>query len=389
MIALLIFFSIFSLFNADFTKTLLQNNEAAWQTLTDNNVPLETQTQPISELIQKLEKTVPQQFQNENKIAFQQDVVQVGGLYEISGSVVSFQPFADTKNVFRCELTTSGGTLVHVLTSFIPSGWKEKKQRNEPLNERSKTLGICIRANPEPVFVSSAMRWFPNTFLGNVGFDVGLFDKVPVHRIAEIDKLDDETKKNTFKLTETDNEPFYSLLSVLSKTLPNALEREGRDNKIPVTDLFNDPQGTRGVPVLLFGTAKQIIVTPVDEDTAKQFGIEQYYQIYLFADGAQGNPVVVCVSSLPEGMPTGKAADFSVNLAVAAVPYKLWIYDTKDKPNYAPLLIGRCPVWNPETQAAQPPKSREGFATISVSIFFALLLIWYFLKMRSNRRLKP
>ena len=114
------------------------------------------------------------------------------------------------------------------------------------------------------------------------------------------------------------------------------------------------------------------MLTPVtDSEVQALFGIDQYYQIYLFTEQSQGNPLVVCVRSLPEGMLAGDAADFAEAVTVAAVPYKLWIYETAAEPHYAPVLVGRSLHWHPK------PSEKSSFVTLSFTLFFVLVLIWF------------
>ena len=232
-----------------------------------------------------------------------------------------------------------------------------------------------------------------DTWLGNLGFDVRLFDQVPAARVTELDQHDEETNRRMFKFTEADYEPFYSLLRIVSETPPGWLEDEASkrqrvEGPITVTDLFNRPQETRGKPVLLHGTAKRVLLTPVtDSETQSLFGIDQYYQIYLFTEQSRGNPIVVCVRFLPEGMSVSSANDFSQQITVAAVPYKLWIYETRDGPHYAPVLVGRSPVLHPMPATKRPPP--ESAITFSYTAFFTLILLWFacrFWARRKNRR---
>ena len=229
---------------------------------------------------------------------------------------------------------------------------------------------------------------FQDTWLGNLGFDVRLFDQVPVSRVTELDQHDEDTNRLMFKFTEADYEPFYGLLHVLSETPPGWLEEEAKKlharTPFRVADLFNRPSETRGKPVLLHGIAKRVRLIPVtDAETESLFGIDQYYQMDLFTAQSRGNPIVVCVCSLPEGMPVGCGNDFSESVTVAAVPYKLWIYETRKGPHYAPVLVGRSPVWHPKP--AHPPESVTAFST---TVFFTLILLWFACRYWSKRNCK-
>jgi hypothetical protein len=74
-------------------------------------------------------------------------------------------------------------------------------------------------------------------------------------------------------------------------------------------------------------------------------------------------------------MPVGDAADFSEAVTVAAVPYKLWIYETQDEKHYAPVLIGRTVTWHPKSAALR--RVPESVATFSFALFFILIVCWF------------
>jgi hypothetical protein len=214
-----------------------------------------------------------------------------------------------------------------------------------------------------------------------------------------------EIIQRAFKLTGADREPFYGLLQIVSQIPINRLHQEARQiseqkgtPQNSVAELFNDPAKTRGQPVWLHGIAKQVLPTLVEDEEVKfLFGIKKYYQIYLYTKESQGNPLVVCVVSLPAGMPVGATPDYAEKITVAAIPYKLWIYETSAKleggsgykPNYAPLLIGKTPIWHPQkqpTKTAANTKIQNTQTTISITLFFLLLLTWMIMRRFQSKK---
>jgi hypothetical protein len=300
-------------------------------------------------------------------------------------------------SIYLCKMQTERGT-AEVFTPSIPQAWEQHFQVQEEtvsiIPQRVAAFGVYIKNAPSGlylrnrlVFVAPAIEWYPDTWLGNLGFNVASFDQVPVSRITELDQNNEETNRRLFKFTEADQEPFYGLLRVASATAEGWLEEEAKkqhaESPFTVTDLFNRPSETRGKPILLRGLAKRIIPTPVtNSEVQSLFGIDHYYQIYLLTNQSQGNPIVVCVRSLPEGMPVGDAVDFAVPMSVAAIPYKLWIYETSKGPHYAPILVGREPVWHP--QAASP-----SFTNFTFTVFFTLVLIWFACRFWARRQHLP
>ncbi|MDR0328695.1 MAG: hypothetical protein LBI05_10410 [Planctomycetaceae bacterium] len=375
MSAILCFCSLV-LFDAESVKILLDCDETVWQRLGDDSISPEQDSATFADLADKLARWVPRSLLEENAT----DVLLPtrGSVVRLEGHVLSLKKY---DSVYRCTMELNNGTAADVFVSSVPKDW----QHDVPIRERVAALGVYVKSyNNVLVFAAPAIQWFPDTWLGNLGFDVGAFDQVPVRRVTEREQNDEETNLRAFRFTESDREPFYGLLRAMSVTPEGVLEEEAAKQSLSVTDLFNRPQETRGRCILLHGTAKRIVLTPVaDKEVQALFGIDHYYQIYLFTEQSQGNPIVVCVCSLPEGMSVGDAADFSESITVAAVPYKLWIYETPLGPHYAPILVGRSPVWHP-----QPPAKRhapESVTAFSFTLFLVLVLIWVACRFWSRR----
>ena len=371
MSALFVFCS-FVLFDSEFVKTLLDGSETAWQKLGDESSPPEQDLKTLADLADKLARWVPRSFLKEH--AADSLPLNRGEVLRLRGNVIFVTQY---DGVYHCKMEQNN-EVIDLFVPSIPKAWKQ----DVSIRERSAAFGVYVKSYQERhVFAAPAVQWYPDTWLGNLGFDVGSFDRVPVSRVTELEQHDEETNRRTFKFTESDSEPFYGLLQAVSATPAGWLEEEAMkqqtqtqqaETPFNVTDLFNRPHEMRGKPVLLRGTAKRIVPTPVtDSEVQSLFGIDCYYQIYLFTDQSQGHPLVVCVRSLPEGMPAGDAGDFSETITVAAILYKLWIYETPEGPHYAPVLVGRSPVWHPHSQ---PLPSVTAF---SLTLFFTLVLIWF------------
>ena len=369
--ALLLFLSSFVLFDAEAVKTLLDCDEAAWQRLGDETIPPEQDSHTLAQLADKLARWMPRRFWKERSaVAFPP---QRGEAVRLEGNITFVQKY---DNVYRCKMELNNGANADVFVPSVPQTW----QPDLPMRERAAAFGVYVKSYKDiPVFAVPAIEWYPDTWLGNLGFDVASFDRVPVSRVTEAMQNDAETNRLTFKFTESDWEPFYGLLRVLSDIPASWLEQETQKQhtEMPfgVTDLFNRPHETRGKPILLRGTAKRIVPTPVtDGEVSALFGIDRYYQIFLYTEQSQGNPIVVCVRSLPEGMPTGDADDFAEQITVVAVPYKLWIYETVAGQHYAPILVGRSPVWHPQPVSKRLPP--ESVTAWSFAVFCILVFIW-------------
>ncbi|MDR0522451.1 MAG: hypothetical protein LBH00_11450 [Planctomycetaceae bacterium] len=343
----------------------LELDETGRQRLFNGNIPPEEHIDSLCQWTERLARTVPKSFLQKNGTS-------------LKGTAVFVTKFG---TVYRVKLILpdhreTGYREAVIFTPVIPNGWSV----GQPMRESTAAAGVYLKTYQNvPIFAAPAMQWFPNTWLGRIGFDAAAFDRVPVYRVTERDQHDAESNRRAFKLTEFDSEPFYGLLRAVSAMPAGRLEQEAKrqqaESPVSVTELFNNPRETRGKAVLLHGTAKRIIRTAVTDDEVQWlFGIDFYYQIYLFTAESQGNPIVVCVRSLPDGLQPGDSPDFAEQITVAAVPYKLWIFETKKQPHYAPLLIGREPVWHPKPVMPKPPSSA---AAVSLTLFLTLWLIWF------------
>lgn len=422
--------------NAEFTKTLLELNDDDWKQLGSSRVPFERHSKVLLGMLNKLQRVVPPSFLKNNVAAVfpaplpAEEPLKLaaltgeadsfrGNCFEIRGNVIAVQELPTAKPpCYRCKIQVvekervkngadnDVSSVAEVLVPFVPAGWTQ----NKALKERAAFRGIYVKilSDSVPLFVSPRLKWYPNTFLGNLGFDAASLEQIPALKISDFNNTDlklppffqgwerREVLRRAFRFTDYDSDPFYGLLKCLS-TLPSGrLEREARDtnrtNGITVADLFNKPAETRGKPLLLHGTAKRVIPTAVeDEEVKRLYGIDRYYQIYLFTKESQGHPLVVCVHSLPEGMPTGSEANFSEEISVAVIPYKLWIYESSTsveepnnkKPNYAPLLIGRSPIYVPKSKTADKMPSVTFY-----TLFAVMLVVWFALRTYRARKIK-
>jgi hypothetical protein len=225
----------------------------------------------------------------------------------------------------------------------------------------------------EPNFVARRIAWYPHTPLGDLGMDAGLFDGL-----------------RPGPLTSRSRECFYQLLAAAGRAERGQLLhraqadlRQSGEPQVSVVPLFNQPATQRGRLVVLSGTAREVVLIRVDdEDVRTRFGIDHYYQISLFTDDSQGNPLVFCVREIPAGMPTGKGPEFGEYVTAAGFFFNSWAYRSQvsaESPEggpqvqLAPLLIGRGVVWQPP-----PPETGHPVASAIAAGLFVLVLsiIW-------------
>ena len=264
------------------------------------------------------------------------------------------------------------------------------------LDARSAAVGCFLKwaddgeGNSTPVFAARRLAWFPPTPLGDLGFDVGLLD----------------TLKDKKTLLASERECFYQLLDAVGRAKPGSLlkkatstlEKSGRE-RFSVVPLFTDPAAQRGKLFAFTGTVRRVVrVVVEDPDIIRRFGIREYYQMALFTEDSQGNPITFCVRSVPPDMPLGGGDNYAQTVTVAGFFLKNWAFHSEfatksakasgDAPvaarQFAPLLIGKQPF---VLQRPERPGSAWGLA--AGLIFLAFLSgIWIVLRRlaRADRR---
>lgn len=280
------------------------------------------------------------------------------------------------ESYYRCEMTLDDDRRpVVLLARTVPQRWK----LDEPIDEPAGAMGFFLKlagddaAHPLPVFAVERVAWYPSTALGRLGMDVGLLDEVRPGR-----------------LSGRDRECFYQMLAAVGRAKPGALARQSREllaesgqQRVSVVPLFNQPQTQLGRLVTLTGTTRHVIKVRVDdEDIVQRLGIDHYYQLALFTEDSQSNPLIFCVRSLPRGMPQGEGSGFAERVTVSGFFLKRWTYRVpaqqrasggETERQLAPLLIGRRPVWH----APEPPSRNSLYGAVGGGLFIlAILVVW-------------
>jgi hypothetical protein len=281
-----------------------------------------------------------------------------------------------------------------IFTETIPQAWKP----GQVLNERAGALGMFLKLSaadakrPAPVFVARRVAWYPPTELGDLGMDYGLFDDLTSQESTTEQDAQTKAKPSrdlgALRLGSRTSECFYQMLAAAGRAKPGelqqkasrALQKSGKKND-SVVSLFNQPQNQYGRLVVLTGNVRQVIPVRIgkeEEDIQTRFGIAQYYQMFLFTDDSQGNPLVFCVRKLPKGMPTGEDPHYAEQVTVAGFFFNTWAYRNRDSSGplgqarwqLAPLLIGHELTWHP-----RPTKpSNAGAGAVFAGLFVVVVV---------------
>ena len=338
----------------------------------------------------------------------------------------------------ECQMALpEGAGVATLITSRVPNAWLKMR----PLDEPATTAGVFIRqlpaadGSPRALFVSREIAWHPDaprepfvslgkSVLGELGVDVGLLDLVRQRR----------------PISGEERETFYQILDATGKIGANQLTRfatqelgtvgkrwsaeERRLAAMPtaateketlrirarqqlarevqhraakglysVAPLFNDAENQVGELITLEGTVRRVQRIDVGKtadgaasDVARRFGFDHYYEIDLFTDDSQNNPIVFVVRELPPGMPIGDGLHEPVH--IAGFFFKTWSFQSRratlptaddsaaapgEMRQFAPLVIGRSPIMLEQAETT----GSESFGWIAAGLFLLLLgAIW-------------
>lgn len=357
----------------------------------------------------------------------------------------------DMPDYFQCEMKLDGDAgVATILTGRIPKAWLEMPTLHEP----AAADGVFIKQlapsgeMKDGLFVSSDIAWKPTkplppfvsfgaSVLGGLGVDVGLLDGLRQRR----------------PLSGQEREAFYQILAAMSRIGANQLDRFANRDLVSiqqqwaaeekrladsiqsdpaaatareraqiqlarevqaraakglysVAPLFNQPEENVGELVSLEGTVRRATRIDVgkatdgsESDVARNFDVDHYYELDVFTDDSQNNPVVFCVRDLPAGFPLGDGLREPVR--IAGFFLKSWSFEslratlptTPDGTptpagmrQFAPLLVGRGPII---LETAAP--ATFAYASYVAAGMFLLLLAavwatgWWFA--RDERRL--
>ena len=262
----------------------------------------------------------------------------------------------------QVRIVADDGLAVDVLADHVPQAWP----RDTPIHEPTVVIGLPLADGPGPtappggaapadvLLAAARVGWFPPTPLGGAGMDYGLFDTV----------VDGQ------KLVVGDTEAFYAVLAAAGRIDPAAVAGPPAD----IVPLIN-PQGGwftrhRGEPVTVEGVARRATRIEIDDPFRRQqVGVDHYWELYVFVptpllevhDRLQEDyPVVCCVRTLPDGMPTGPQIGERVRVTGFALKrYRYPLPDVKISSSRGEserqglrqdtcLLVGGAAVWRPQ-----------------------------------------
>lgn len=266
-----------------------------------------------------------------------------------------------------------------LMTPSIPSRWSQLELESEPIGVNGVFVKLVETADGmiAPLIAVPHIEWMPiewsppavnygMSVLGILGIDVALLDNIEQRE----------------RLLGSETLAFYRILAGLRGTTANELAnwaqrhmprhlkewtslekspdlndrrlasevlRMAKDDRYSVAPFFNQPQDEVGQLAVFDGVVRRALRIDVSDNAdATAVGIDHYYELALFTDDSQNNPLMFCVLDLPKDFPQGDNIRQQVRLA--GFFFKAWRYGSREgdgqssQVRYAPLFIGRAPL---------------------------------------------
>lgn len=305
---------------------------------------------------------------------------------------------------YLCRVQLADGREIQLFCNQIPESLLHEKLPESSVRVGAHAIflkkGEMVEGKPLFYLLTHRLSWYPNTPLGKLGMDYGLFDDLDSQ---ELPANATRSRSRDLRLSLRNRECFYQMLYTVGRIPPDEWKailheshattppqrREKNSSYHSVVPLFVKPIQERGNFFWIRGTARQIVPVQVeDEDIIQRLGITRYYEIFLYPQDSQDNPVTVLVRRLPKNIVPGDSPGYRVELAVPAFFFNTWGYrsmDAEGKPlvRLSPLLMGGPP------KLVSPPKSNTmlWFQILAGSVFAILMILAtfsYFLFARND-----
>lgn len=195
-----------------------------------------------------------------------------------------------------------------------------------------------------------------------------------------------DVRDNTLGVRRSESDEFYMVLAQ-ARDVPARCLREAARDDVAFPVLMTDSEHFRGVPVTVTGEIRRL--NPVDA-SANPFGMERFYEAWLFTPDSGDNPYRIVTASVPEGLPQGDITD-EVRVRATGYFFKREGYAAQGGLHTAPLLIGKTLEPLPARGAGIPAGRNLPIAQYLVIIAAAVIILlgltlWQF--SRGDRRFK-
>ncbi len=193
-------------------------------------------------------------------------------------------------------------------------------------------------------------------------------DYFPGVQASHLDTVRDDT---FFRAAEHD--AWFHLLRIAAEAEPGRLERSA-EGRVSFVQLFQQSGDYRGRIVRLRGTVRRAF--PL-RPPRNEYGIDRYYQLWLFPDDNPSSPIILFCLDIPDGFPTGMT--LIERAEVTGFYFKRLAYEAADTLRTAPTVLARGIRWHdtPATIPAGPPDPGSPWMVFLAALALSVALVGY------------
>jgi hypothetical protein len=183
-------------------------------------------------------------------------------------------------------------------------------------------------------------------------------------RAEDLEGVRDDTRS-----TREEQACSLRLLDILNRT-PAAAIRQASLGPVAYAQLFRQPDYYRGRLVTVSGIVRRATrVALIRND----YGIKEYYQVWLWPSDNPTAPIVVYCLRLPKGFPTGD--ELAEQSELTGLFFKRWAYQAQDAIRTAPALLARDLQWQPKPVIAPEPPPETWMVVMAIGGAVAAALL--------------
>jgi hypothetical protein len=178
----------------------------------------------------------------------------------------------------------------------------------------------------------------------------------------------------------------FALLDILQRSDLEKL-RKASLGRIAYAQLFRQPNEYRGRLVTVSGRVHAVHRIELFKN---EYGIKEYYQVWLAPFENRTSPIVVYCLGLPKGFPTGKKV--AEEAEVTGFFLKRWAYQATDAVRTAPELLAKTLEWRKRPLMRQESPGGIGslLLIVAAAIVVAAATAWLiYIRTRSPRLVSP
>ena len=228
-------------------------------------------------------------------------------------------------------------------------------------NPSVSTEGVATEDGPDGTGSIPAIEWLGPPDLNTASLPRDIFDATLDRRIG---------------IRRSEVATYYYILAKARDIAPAVLG-EAVQPAADYLSMMTDPAQFRGRVIRLKGDATRI--EPFSA-ARNPMGVEQLYDVWMFTRESGDSPIHVQVSSIPDGIPTGRELPTPIPVEITGYFFRIEGYESVGGVHTAPLLLAGKLEWNRPTASPAGQEDVSGYIWGFAGIIAGgvALILWRF-----------